>query len=705
MQIIQGIREKGAAVVIGVIALSLIGFILMDAKSGSNKLFGSSSTTSIARVNREDIDLAEYNKKVKMQEDQEKQQSQQPFTTARSYQIKDQVWNQMVALKIFYAEAAKLGIDFTGKEMESIIKSDDPSNPLKQDQSMVDSATGMLDQSKVAQVISNYKKSKGEQRDFYDSRLYDPLRQSSVVNKYNGLLGAAAYYPAWMQEKDTKQAKEFANISYVAIPYNVIPDSSVKVTDAEVEEYVKKHKKLFKQEEGRAISYVIFSQLPSSDDSLQARTEMEKLKPEFAKDTNNAAFLAKNSSKTEFEDVYKPKSKITTANIDSIVKVPAGTVYGPYVDGKNYSLAKVLGSKTLPDSVKARHILIPTNNLPDSVAKKLADSILAAVKGGASFEAMAKKYGSDATKDKGGDLGTFGYGSMVAEFNDFSFNKPVGTIDIVKTQYGYHVVKIENQKNFNPAYKLAIFSKEITAGEATTNAASLSAIKLSGEKTAKNFDSYIAKNGLKKITWPTLIKESDYQIGTLQDARQLVHWVYEAKEGDVSEPFQIGDNYVVAVLDNVYSEGTQDVKRARPMAEGAIRSHKIADMIIQKIGNNPTLEATGSAYNKQVQTAGTDSSITFNSTIINGIGPESKVIGASFNKDNQSKASTPIEGKTGIYVVKVNGISMKAAETPAETEQKAKTMIGTIRGQVTANWYEGLKNEATIKDNRGKVNY
>ena len=705
MQIIQGIREKGAAVVIGVIALSLIGFILMDAKSGSNKLFGSSSTSSIAKINREDIGLAEYNKKVKQQEDQEKQQSQQPLTPSRTYQVKDQVWNQLVALKIFYAEAAKLGIDFTGKEMESIIKSDDPSNPLKQDQSMVDSATGRLDQSKVGQVISNYKKSKGEQRDFYDSRLYDPLRQASIVTKYNGLLNAGAYYPAWMQEKDNKQGKEFATISYVAIPYNVIPDSTIKITDTDVEEYIKKHKKLFKQEEGRAISYVMFSQLPSADDSLQTRTDLNKLKADFAKDTSSAAFLAKNSSKTEFEDVFMPKSKIQTTNIDSIIKTPSGTVYGPYVNGKNYSMAKILGSKVLPDSVKARHILISTSSMADSLAKKLADSILSAYKGGASFEILAKKYGSDATKDKGGDLGTFGYGSMVPEFNDFCFNKPVGTKEVVKTQYGYHVVEIESQKNFNPAYKIAILSKEIDAGEATTNAASLSAIKLSGEKNAKNFDNYIEKNGLKKITWPTLIKESDYQVGNLQDARQLIHWVYEANTGDVSEPFQIGENYVVATLDNIYSEGTQDVKRGRPMAEGAVRSHKIAEIIIKKIGENPTLEAAAAGYSKQVQIAGADSSLAFSSTIINGIGPETKVIGASFNKDNQAKASAPIEGKTGVYVIKVTGIASKPADTPAEAEQKAKTMIGSLRSQVTANWYEGLKNQATIKDNRGKVNY
>ncbi len=716
MQIIQGIREKGAAVVIGVIALSLIGFILMDANSGGSKLFGSSSpTTSIARVNGEDIDVMEFNKRVAEAEEQERQmqQQQQQFQQPKTpYQIKDQVWNTLVALKVFYAEAGKLGIGFTAKELESILKSEDPSNPLMQDQTMKDSITGQLSQAQVLKVISEIKKSKDDRREFFNSRIINPLKQTSIVAKYTGLLNAGAYYPTWMQERDNADSKNFANISYVAIPYTVIPDSTVTVSDAEVETYVSKHKKLFKQEDGRIISYVTFSQLPKADDSARVRDELATLKQKFTEvsDSNMQMFLVQNSSRKPYENTYVPKSKIATANADTIVKQAVGSVFGPYVDGNNYTLARIVGTKSLPDSVKARHILFPSKDAQgqptdEAASKKMADSILALIKGGASFDALARQYGTDATKDKGGDLGTFGYGAMVGEFNDFCFNKPAGTKDVVKTQFGYHVVEIVSQKGTSTAYKVAFMSKEIDAGQSTMVAAEQSAIKLSGQGNGKNFEAYITKNGLQKVSVPVPVKEIDDAVGNLQNARQVVRWAFNASAGDVSEPFLIGDEHVVALVERVLREGTQDVKTARPAAEIVIRKKKIAETIIKKLGATPTLETAAAAYSKQVQVAGADSSLVFSGNIINGIGQEPKVIGASFNKEYQAKPSQAIEGNTGVYVIKVNSIGSKPADTPEEAAKKAKDQVATLRNQVSVGWYEGLKNQATIKDNRSKTGY
>ncbi len=138
------------------------------------------------------------------------------MSTSRSAQIRDQVWNQIVAEKIFYAEAAKLGIDFTSKELDTVLISNDPSNPLLQDKQMVDPATGKLDMSKVSQALTNIKKLKGEQRDMIDAQIIDPQKLSQRFYKIFALLNASAYYPAWMEEKDIIENKNFANISYVA---------------------------------------------------------------------------------------------------------------------------------------------------------------------------------------------------------------------------------------------------------------------------------------------------------------------------------------------------------------------------------------------------------------------------------------------------------------------------------------------------------
>jgi peptidyl-prolyl cis-trans isomerase D len=709
MQIIQTIRDKGAAIVIAVIALSLIGFILMDAKSGSNN-FLSSLSSNVGKVNGEGIERKDFEKKYNYAYEMAKQQSQQTGRNPEAAQVRDQVWNQIVAEKVFYKEAKKLGINFTSKELSAILSSNDPSNPLLQDQSMVDPATGQLDLSKVSQALSEVKKAKGERREMIDAQLLEPQKLTSISSKYFAMLNASAYYPSWMQEKDKAETKNFANISYVVVPYNVISDSLIKVSDDDVNGYIKKHKNQFKQEEGRLISYVAFSQLPSSADSAKTKEFITGLKEGFASETNTKAFIARNTSTIEFDSNYLPKAKIASIAIDTITKQPVGTIYGPYVEGSSFVLAKVLGSKTLPDSVKARHILIPTVNpqngqpiVPDSVAKKQADSIFNIIKTGGDFAKLAAQFSSDGSKDKGGEMEAFEYGKMVPEFNDFCFNKPVGSREVVRTQFGYHIIEILSQKGSGPAYKIAFMAKEILASETTIGDANLNATKLSGQKNGKEFESYVAKNGLQKISWPTIVKENDYQVGQLQDARQLVRWVFEAKQGDVSEPFNIGDQFIVATLDKKQNEGSLDAKTARPMVEGVIRNQKKAEVIIKKLGATPTLETASAAYSNQIQIAGADSSLTLTSQIIANLGSEPKIIGASFNKEFQNKVSAPIEGASGVFVIKVNSVSAKAADAPEVITQQKLQQITTLRNQAAAGWFEGLKNQAEIKDNRSKI--
>ncbi|RYD78148.1 MAG: hypothetical protein EOP53_11705 [Sphingobacteriales bacterium] len=708
MQIIQNIRDRGAAITVTVIVLCLIGFILMDSQQGNSRLFGS-NTQSIGKVNGETVELGEFNKRMNMAELQEEQRTGQRPSGVRINQIREQVWNQIVAEKIFYAEAEKLGINLTPAELSSILLSNDPSNPFMQQQGMSDPATGQLDVAKAQEALRNIKKLKGEQREQVNSEVINPLKLSAIVTKYSSLVSSSAYYPTWMKEKDKNDRANFAEISYVSVPYSEISDSAVKVTDADINAYVNKHKELFKQEAGRMISYVTFTLLPNTEDSAKARMLVQDIKPSFVADTNAAAFVARNTSIIDFQDEYLPKAKIQSSQTDSITKMPVGSVYGPYVDGGAYVLAKMLGSKSLPDSVTARHILIPTVNPQtgavvntDSSAKKLADSLLAAIKGGSPFALLAAKYSSDGSKDQGGDLGTFEYGRMVPEFNDFVFSKPVGSKDVVKTQFGYHVIEITNQKNFNPAYKIAFVAKEIIASDVTVNNASLQATKASAVKNADELSKFAAANGYRLIQNPTPVKENDFSVGSLQDARQLVRWAFESKKGAVSDPFSIGDEFVVAVVDKVLEEGVQDAATARSGAESIIIKEKKAAIIKTKLGANPTLESAAAAYNKQIQTAGADSTLTFNAQMINGIGIEPKMLGASFNKAFQTKPTPPIEGTSAVYVLKVNSIKAKTPDTPEVMQQQVASRLAALRSQ-TNNWYEGLRKQSTIKDNRSKM--
>ena len=704
MQIIQNIRDKGSAIVIGVIALSLIGFIMMDSRTANNR---SGSNTSIGKINGENIDSKVFANKVKQLEDQRGGR----VTGTDVYQLRQSAWDQLVTENVLSSEFEKLGLVFSPKELSSIIFSEDAPQTLKQ--AFTDKTTGQYDIEKARQWWIQAKKAKGEQRDAIESQIVEPLILQTLANKYSSLLAASAYYPAWMQEKENADNASFANISYVAVPYSTIGDSTIKVSDDELLAYMSKHKNIYKQEGGRIISYVSFSALPSNADTIKLLELVSNLKSGFIADTNAKAFVTRNMSAIKFEDNYTQKSKLTMSQRDSIAALPNGAVFGPYLDGKNFVLAKMIGSRQLPDSVKCRHILVATKNaqtgeqtLSDSIAKKRIDSIETAIKGGENFNKMVLQYSDDAgSKEKKGeyDFSSSQFITLAREFAETIFYGATGDKKVVKTDFGYHYIEVLNQKNFETAYKIAYTAKEIIPSDETINLASAKATKLSGEaRDAKTLEVNVAKNGLKKIDIPTLIKENDYQLGGLQDARQLIKWAFEAKQGDVSEAFNIQDQFVVAVLNKIQPEGLPDAATGRPMAELTVRNLKKAEQIVKKLSAASTLETAAAAYSVQIGNVGADSTLTFGAQIINGVGQEPKVIGAAFNKAYQVKISAPIEGINGVYVLKVNSVGNKTTATSeaiaTQAADRTKTMV-----QTTYSFFESLKKMADIKDSRSKM--
>lgn len=707
MQIIQNIREKGAAIVIGVIALSLIGFILMDANLGSRRN-GAAGSNTIGNINGVAIDNKEYVEKVKQIEDQYGGR----VNGAQTNMIRQNAWDQLVAEKVLIGEFEKLGLTFSPKELSSIMFSDDAPQSLKQ--AFSDKTTGQYDIAKVQQWWQTAKKSKGDQRDAIESQVVEPIKLQSLYTKYSSLIAAGAYYPSWMKQKENAENKSFANISYVAIPYTVINDSSVKVSDQEVSDFLLKHKPEYKQDGGRQISYVVFNANPNSADTLKTYESVSALKTAFVTDTNATVFLARNMSTKDFTDVYTLKSKLPIAQKDTIASLATNAVFGPYLDGKDYVVAKMLGSRQLADSVKCRHILIATKDpqsgqviLSDSTAKKRIDSIEVAIKNGEDFNKLVLQYSDDqGSKQKNGEYDFSSNQSLAKEFYETIFYGNTGDKKVVHTDFGWHYIEVLNQRNFEPAYKIAYLSKEILPSDETVNAASTKANKLSGEaRDAKAVAAYLIKNpGLQKMDVPTIIKENDYQLGALRDARQLIRWAFSAKENEVSEPFSIEDQFVVAIVSKIIPEGLPDAATARPQVEYIVKNEKKSTQIKAKLTATATLESAAAAYNVQIGNAGSDSSITFGAQIINGIGQEPKVIGAAFNKAYQTKISEPFAGKNAVYLLKVNTIGNKPASSPEDAAKEASDRSKALAQQINSGWFESLKNLSTIKDDRSKTN-
>jgi len=707
MSIIQTIRDKAAWIIIAAIALALIAFIVQDAFSGrSGGLFSGQSTT-LGKINGTKVDVIDFEKRLTTAENNYTANGQHVDDQFRQ-QIRESLWNEYVENAVLDKELDKLGFVVSDKEKGDILYGANPPQQLRQQ--FTNPQTGAYDAQAAFQAIRGLKKKSPEYNNFW-GEFVPALEKQRIREKFVGMIGKSYYVPKWLIEKRNTDNSQLASISYVNIPYTSIADSTIKVTDDEVRKYVEEHKEAFKQDKVRGIEYVMFNAAPSTADSAAVRDRVEKLKDSFATTTDINAFFLRENSQTPYYPSNISRKEIKIEKIDSIVKTPVGGVYGPYLDGGSYTLARIVSEKQWPDSVKVRHILVATHQRDqrtgelqpvryDSTAKRIVDSVELAIKGGANFDTLCVKYSDDGTKETGGIYDNVVSGRMTAEFNDFIFGKPVGSKGVVKTEYGYHYVEILSQKGSSPAYNIAYFSQPIYPSELTTNSAHQAASAFAAESRSRTaFEDNIKKQNLTKFNAYD-VQPLESNIPGLGTSRSLVKWMYnDAKIGDVAaEPYFIGDKYIVPVLVNSYEKGTMPIERARPLVEYKIRNKKKAEQITQKVGTPASLDAVTKVVNQPVQQL---DSVAFSAGYIPNLGNESKLIGASFNKNYQTKVSDPIYGEIGVYYIKVNNVT--AQPNPAGLDIKLQQQMAAQQIQRSSYLViETLKKAADITDNRYK---
>lgn len=707
MSVIQKIRDKYARWAVAAIVISLLGFILMDAFAGRSS-FGSSSTT-IGKVNGKEIDIIDFEKKVKQQEEMAQQQGYDMGEAGRQ-QVIESVWNGEVTQTLMAEQFEELGMTVGNKEINNLLFGSNPPPDLKQ--RFTDEATGQYNALAAQQFINGVKKS-GRPED--KTQLIDYINNLELnrkMEKYTSLLSNSIYYPKWFIEKQMADNSLIGKASYVSIPYSTISDSAVKISDSEIKNYIDEHKDDFAQkEETRSINFVVFNAAPTAADSTVIKSQVEALKAPFFTATDPASFLLQQGSTIEYYDAYVGESKVQVPDKDSIFALQKGSVYGPYQDNKNFVLAKKIDERILPDSAKIRHILVQTANpqtgqlmLDDSAAKKRIDSIDLAITNGANFDTLAKQLSNDkGSSDKGGVYDYFPQGQMVKAFNDFVFEGKTGDKKVVKTEFGYHLIEIQGQKGSQPHYKIAYLAKEITPSSETDNAASSQASLFAGESRDlkafnANYDKTLKTKGLNKLVAAD-IKPGDHAITGLGTSRTLVKAIFNADKGDVIQPERVGESYVVATVTEVNEEGLQDAAKARTIVEPILRNKKKADQIKQKLGKITTLEAAAATVKQPVQTA---DSLRFSGA--NAVfGFEGKVIGAVFNTANKGKIiPEAIEGQAGVYILRVENISASAIDNTNIEMQRQMMQMQARQGAMQQSPAEALKEAANIKDNRAK---
>jgi peptidyl-prolyl cis-trans isomerase D len=710
MSIIQTIREKGAKISVILIALALLGFILTDYVAGKNRGGGGgNNSTTIGSVNGVSINQTEFQKDIDATEEMMKQQGY-PQGANTTQQAVEQTWNQHVSRILYNDEFEKLGINVTSKELGDILYGVNAPDDLKRQ--FADEATGQYNPIKAKQAIDqmlNDKKTPVAQKDQFNNYLVQ-LKLQRKSEKYNAMIANSSNVPRWFVEKQNADNSQLAKISYVKEVYSSIVDSTIKIEDKEIADYISKHKDDFKQTESRNISYVSFSASPVTADSIDAKDRLLKLKQKFDSTTNVKEFLAGEGSENYYDGYINGKA-IQIVGKDSIFRTPVGGTYGPYLDGSTYVLARMMGVKQMGDTAKFRHILIATQQTDpqtrqvqtvreDADAKKLIDSIKILIDNGANFDSVTAKLSEDpGSKDKGGVYDKVPSGQMTPPINDFIFLRPVGTKEVVKSEFGYHYIELLSQKGSGTGYKIAYLPMDIVASQETDNAAMNKANQFAGDaKNQKTFDDAYEKTvkplGIVKMLGMGILP-NDAGVQNLAPSRQFVREIYKASRGEVLKPERIGNDYVVAIVTDIFEEGTKSVASARSSVEPILRNEKKAEILKKKIGNVTTLEPAAAVLAKPIETV---DSIRMSLRTTSALGYEPKVIGAAFYPSNKGKVITEaIAGTNGVYVVRVENVSATAVEGNVTDQRKALTQQAKQSG---SNPIGALRDAATIKDKR-----
>lgn len=699
MAVLSKIRQR-SALMIAVIALALFAFIIGDLfKSGSF----SSTSKDVGSINGKDISFESFRLKVS---DVEK--SGQGITSTAAA---NRVWEQEVSVALLTDEFDKLGLRVGEKHIIEILKADQNigQNP------MFLNAAGMFDLAK----FKEYFKSNPAQAEYLKQREKD-AELNAKYQIYSTLIKSASYTTQAEGKLKYEMEANKANFSYVGALYSSIKDSDVKVTDAEILEYMKKDEKTYKAEESRAIEYVLIEDKPSPADVSEAKTKINALLSGSVvynqatgkndtlagfRTTNNVIEFVNSNSDIPYDSTYVAKKDLPAVDADQLFNLAPGAVYGPYVFGDYYCISKSLGKK-LGVNAKASHILISYEGaqVPNQKekrtkeeAKAKAEEVLAQVTASPdSFMMLAFQYSDDSSAQQGGDLGYFGPNQMVKPFNDFVFNNGIGKIGLVETPFGFHIIKVTDKQD---GIRLATVAQKLEASEATSDRIFTQATQFEMKAADSDFNK-TAKEMKLTVTPAVSVKAMDENFGALGNQRPIVRWAFEddTKVGSVKR-FEVANiGHVIAKVKDIDDSGFAPLDQVRPYIETKLKKAKKAEMLKAKMTAG-SLDAIAKATGTKVEQA---ANVTLDNPVLNGgVGQEPRVVGTAFALA-ANKTSAPIEGNTGVYVVKTISVVKAPAikdVAPYVTKIKAES-AGDVNRVLPA-----LKDIADIKDNRKQFNY
>lgn len=703
MAILENIRKR-TTVLILIIGLALFAFVISGVFT-SNDFAGGKVGSTVAEINGNEISIDDFRRKVETA-------SNRFGPSASSMLVVNQVWDQEVRNSILSQQFEDLGIDIERDQIMSFIKTIPAynQNPQFQDES------GIFDENKFSNFIADLKVNNPQQ---YNLWLQD--EQSIIENAkqqvYFNLIKAGVGATLKEGELDYKLTNDKVDIKYVRLPYTSIADSTISIDKKDIQNYVNAHKEEFKQEKARDIQFVYFEEKASAEDEAAIKEATVKLLENtveykentdvmdtvtgFKNTTDIEAFLDRNSD-IKFDTIYKAKRDLPAIFADTLVTLNVGDTYGPYKEGSFFKVSRMMDKK-VNGSAKASHILIkwkgaeraePTVTRSKEEAEEIAKGLLAdALKKDAVFVELARDNSEGPSAPNGGDLGYFQEGRMVAEFNDFVFNNKTGSIDLVETALGYHIVKIDDKEEI---FQIATLAREIEPSETTINTLFTNATKFEMESMdGKNPFTDLAKASEYIVRPVNKIKAMDENLPGLANQRNIVQWAFkdDTKVGDIKR-FNVNNGYAIAQLTGAYAEGLKTVEDASTTVLPILRKeHKATQLINANKGKS--MEDLAKDNNVSVATA---SALTVKSPTIPGAGREAAVVGGAFAM-NVGDTSKLIQGETGVFMISIT----KKEEAPKlENYSTYANTLKTSNGtRVNTAVYNALKEASEIEDNRG----
>ncbi len=705
MSTLERIRNRAGLLVAIVIGMALLAFILGDLFSqGGAALRG--DRFEIAEIDGKSVSYKSFRNEVenlvKVNKFSQRKSSLDPETRER---IREQVWQTLTREYVMEDEYDELGLGVGQDELWDMVQGENIHPLIKR--IFTNPETGQVNTLQIIRFLKQRQQDPSLEN--YWLYLEDQMIKERKFSKFNNLISQSIYIPS-------QKAKQLASLNSTNVDFNFIverfssiSDSMVSIDKKDLKDYYQKHEASYKQSASRDIEYVSFDIEPTEEDYTIVKNELENLKSEFLETKNNAEFVNLNSD-ISFEDDYKKKEELSDSIADFIFNAEEGGIYGPYLENEYYKFAKLVDTKQLPDSVKARHILIQPDRRSRNVqqARNKADSLMNLIKNGADFAELARKHSADKkSATEGGSVGWFKEGEMVEAFSDTCFFSEIGEVKLVTSpQTGFHIVEVTGKGRKVKKAQVAILARKVDPSSETYNNIYNKASRFAGKH--RTYDEFIEGINEEDLTKKVAnnIQRNAKQIAGLENARKLIRSAFETKEKEIikskedNQPiFEIKDQFVIAFVTEARKDGIAPFDEVKEDIKVKVKENKKAEKLAEKMKNaasqKGSLDAVASELGLQLQTA---SNITYSSFNIRGAGAEPKLVGAALAMD-PNKISAPVKGENGVYLIEVTNRQENNNISPDMIKQRE---IQGLTRTATYEVYNALKEAAKIQDKRYK---